>query len=153
LGNVADTTFNTTAELSHELVEAATDPSVSTLGGWYDTSPIDGEIGDICDNMKATPGGLRGVYALEPYWSKTDNGCVTPGSDTVFVSVPRVKGMPLAKARDLLLSRGFYSNVEPVVNCDNVGIVLGQAPSDTQLPQGSLITLTVGQKPTRGNCP
>ncbi len=76
-----DGTLDTvTARLSHEIVEACTDPEDD---GWT----IDGrsrpnaEIGDVCEN---TVGVVDGVM-VQGYWSQRDRACIIPQTQTLFV--------------------------------------------------------------------
>jgi len=72
---------NTTAVLSHELVETITDPDVgfATVYGpplaWYD--PSNGEIGDICNGQHGTFVGTDGLtYTTQTQWSNVASSCV-----------------------------------------------------------------------------
>lgn len=68
---------NTTSVMSHELVEATTDPAVglATVYGpplaWYNRTY--GEIGDICNAQQATVG----AYVVQKEWSNKSNSCTT----------------------------------------------------------------------------
>lgn len=68
---------NTTSVMSHELVEATTDPGVglATVYGpplaWYNKTY--GEIGDICNAQQATVG----AYVVQKEWSNKSNSCTT----------------------------------------------------------------------------
>jgi hypothetical protein len=76
-----------TQSMSHEIVEAATDPI--PLAGWIDNSiPVSpptfqrlrtGEAGDICSSVGAMPTSpaAKGSYSFEPYWSNSAKTCVT----------------------------------------------------------------------------
>lgn len=74
--------------VSHELVEASTDPIVPH--GWVDNSTIDfagdfataGEAADICSDAGAVPTGqvrLANGQLVAPYWSNADGACVPLG--------------------------------------------------------------------------
>lgn len=69
-----DGTLDTiTTRLSHEIVEACTDPEDD---GWTidgRSSPSD-EIGDVCQN---TTGRVNGVM-VQAYWSQRDRACIIP---------------------------------------------------------------------------
>ncbi|MEP7180080.1 MAG: hypothetical protein ABI775_13415 [Pseudonocardiales bacterium] len=71
------TLADTTALISHEIVEAATDPEGSAVIGVDGTCHRPGwcEISDIC----STTGVIDGV-AVESYWSSADGACVLPGA-------------------------------------------------------------------------
>jgi hypothetical protein len=58
--------------LSHELAEAFTDPYES---GWYQGTPDNGEIGDLCNQMAVSP---DGVHLVQCTWSNQANTCVDP---------------------------------------------------------------------------
>jgi uncharacterized repeat protein (TIGR01451 family) len=74
--------------VSHEVIEAATDPNV--VLGWIDNSKFDitnlqplftqGEASDICEpgvgDAPAPPVRLDGGLLVATYWSNADNGCV-----------------------------------------------------------------------------
>jgi hypothetical protein len=74
--NDLDTVTN---NLSHEIVEACTDPEGQHDDGWTldGRSHPESEICDVCENTKAVVDGV----ALQGYWSNFDNGCIVP---TVF---------------------------------------------------------------------
>jgi hypothetical protein len=56
--------------LSHEMVEAATDPIGGTgAAGWHDWSPPYSEIGDFCDFIKSNITSFL-FNGVEEYWSK-----------------------------------------------------------------------------------
>jgi Protein of unknown function (DUF3892) len=61
------------ATVSHELIEAMTDPT----GNTWQVSPTNptnwNEVGDVCQST----GVLNGV-TVQSYWSKSDNACVIP---------------------------------------------------------------------------
>ena len=72
---------NTTAVLSHELVETITDPDVgfaTVLGpplGWYNNTK--GEIGDICNGLHGTFVGTDSVvYTSQTQWSNVTSSCI-----------------------------------------------------------------------------
>ena len=68
---------NTTSVMSHELVEATTDPAVglATVYGpplaWYNKTY--GEIGDICNASQATVSGI----VVQKEWSNSKSACTT----------------------------------------------------------------------------
>lgn len=68
---------NTTSVMSHELVEATTDPAVglATVYGpplaWYNATY--GEIGDICNGSQATLSGIT----VQTEWSNSKRACAT----------------------------------------------------------------------------
>ena len=69
-----------TTVLSHELVEACTDPNINTIkiqGGPGSACPDPTnstcEIGDVCSSV-ALVGGVQ----VQSYWSKVDNRCIIP---------------------------------------------------------------------------
>lgn len=61
-----------TTVLAHEIAEAVTDPFLDAV---RDPALPLGEIGDICGAFNATVGGVD----VAPYWSQTQNLCVTGG--------------------------------------------------------------------------
>jgi len=67
-----------TGIISHELVEAATDPDGSGFLGVEGTCDGPGwcEIADICQSTSST---IDGITA-QAYWSNRDNDCIVPGS-------------------------------------------------------------------------
>jgi hypothetical protein len=66
-----------TAHVSHELVEAATDPDGGGLLGLKGTCDEPGwcEIADVCESLSI----LDGV-TVQAYWSNQHNACIVPGS-------------------------------------------------------------------------
>ncbi|HET9730591.1 MAG TPA: hypothetical protein VFR41_14260 [Acidimicrobiia bacterium] len=74
----ASSTFtNLTTVMSHELIEAVTDPAVGLHKlAWYDQTY--GEIGDIC--ARTTPGSVTGgdgvAYVVQREWSNRRRACV-----------------------------------------------------------------------------
>ncbi len=84
--------------LSHEIIEACTDPESQVDDGWT----IDGlshpnsEICDVCTNMKKTVNGVK----LQGYWSNFDGACIV---QTMF-SLRRflqMKGVDLSQNKPL----------------------------------------------------
>ena len=83
---------NTTAVLSHELVETITDPDVGIATalapplGWYSTAK--GEIGDICNGQHGTFVGTDSVtYTSQTLWSNVTSSCIeTRQAAPVFTS-------------------------------------------------------------------
>ena len=71
--------------LSHETVEAATNPYLGAAG-WQEWTPPYKEIGDFCEgsSIPTTPF-LFG--AVQQYWSNADNACVTGFSNTSPLTV------------------------------------------------------------------
>jgi hypothetical protein len=71
-----------TAILSHELVEAATDPEGTAIVGIEGTCGTrEGwcEIGDICEECAQCYGRVNGVW-VQAYWSDRDQQCIIPGA-------------------------------------------------------------------------
>jgi len=68
-----------TTVLSHELIEACTDPNSNTIivqGGPGSACPDPTrtcEIGDVCSSFR-----LVGGVQVQSYWSKVDNSCIIP---------------------------------------------------------------------------
>ena len=73
--------------MSHEVIEAATDPNV--VMGWIDNSKFDitnltplfteGEAADICSSVGDVPTDpvrLDNGIMVDTYWSNADNACV-----------------------------------------------------------------------------
>lgn len=82
-----------TTNLSHELVEAYTDPEPNS--GWVIRGGADSamsEIGDMCETFT---GSIDGV-AVKAYFSRFDNACVIPGGLSVRLLI-HVKGIDGAK--------------------------------------------------------
>ncbi len=82
-----------TGIISHELVEAATDPDGSGFLGVNGTCDGPGwcEIADICQSTSSTVEGVT----VQGYWSNRDNHCVVPGS----VAPDPVEPEPVAPTR------------------------------------------------------
>ena len=104
-----DGTLDTvTTILSHELVEACTDPE----GDGWQVDPRSGdswnEIGDICQN---STGRVNGVM-VQAYWSQRDNACIipSPGNNT----------QPPEFRRRITINASFHT-VDPGVFSDDVG--------------------------------
>jgi hypothetical protein len=78
-----DGTLDTlTPILSHELVEAATDPEGDGFTGVQGTCATTDswcEIGDICEDCADCTGKVGGVK-VQAYWSDCDHACIIPGS-------------------------------------------------------------------------
>jgi hypothetical protein len=62
------------ATMSHEMVEAATDPNPKSPTGWKIIG--DGEVADQCQNMGA-PGADFLFASVQSYFSNSVNGCTT----------------------------------------------------------------------------
>jgi hypothetical protein len=79
--------------ISHELVEAATDPDGRGFLGVKGTCDGPGwcEIADICESTLSTVDGIT----VQAYWSNQDNDCVAPGS----VAPDPVEPQPVAPTR------------------------------------------------------
>jgi PASTA domain len=143
---VVDPTGGTSA-VSHELVEACTDP---TGNGWY--SDDDGsEIGDVCSSCGSQTLTLAG-FELASYWL-VDQGRCLQQSDLVthpLATVPDVIGLPQLQAEQALVAAGFVPHVRDVVDntCNSIGLVTGeQPPGGTSLPLTSAVTIWVGTRP------
>jgi hypothetical protein len=97
--------------ISHELVEAATDPDGRGFLGVKGTCDGPGwcEIADICESTLSTVDGIT----VEAYWSDRDNDCVTPGG----VAPEPVEPEPVAP------TRGGNVTIRPTT-----GHAQGQAP-------------------------
>lgn len=74
--------------LSHEMVEAATDPSPSSMSGWK--QPFGSEIGDLCQNLTSFPATSFLFTAVQQYWSNSANGCVVGFSNLTPPAVPSI---------------------------------------------------------------
>ncbi len=90
--------------VTHELVEAITDPAVNAWSTYASVSNCAGEIGDLCDNDVANIG-IGGIglgvfsayingYAVEKYWSKTAGKCVAGGGNGLTPVSLSVSGIP-----------------------------------------------------------
>jgi hypothetical protein len=79
--------------ISHELVEAATDPDGHGFVGVKGTCAGPGwcEIADICESTSSTVDGIN----VQGYWSNQDNDCIVPGSDAPDPGEPE----PIAPTR------------------------------------------------------
>lgn len=136
-----------TSAVSHELVEAFTDP---TQDGWY--SDDDGsEIGDVCSSCGSQTLTLAG-FDLAPYWLVNPGRCLQQ-SDLVthpLVTVPDVIGMRQIQAEQAITAAGLVPRVQDVVDntCNSIGIVTGQQPAGgASVPQTSVVTIWVGIRP------
>lgn len=95
-GDLAGVTEN----VSHELVESATDPLVGL--GWIDNSKfsfsnltqifMQGEASDLCENTPQAHSTIGGV-SVSTYWSNSAQQCV-PAQAACSTSVPQVKFRP-----------------------------------------------------------
>lgn len=94
--------------LSHELVEACTDPE----GDGWQVDPRSGsswnEIGDICQNSS---GRVNGVM-VQAYWSQRDRACIIP--------TPSTNTQPPEYRRKITVNASFHT-VDPGVFSDDVG--------------------------------
>jgi hypothetical protein len=81
--------------VSHELIEASTDPIILTgwiensLAGFNEDILMDGEAGDICEVKGALPVQLPSGPLVSAYWSNAANACVpdtTPPVTTALLS-------------------------------------------------------------------
>ncbi len=64
-----------TTSLSHEMAEAATDPTYDAISGWK--VPFDGEIADLCEDPSDHPFTPFLFGLATQYWSNSANMCVT----------------------------------------------------------------------------
>lgn len=95
-GNITGVTEN----VSHELVESATDPLVGL--GWIDNSKfsfsnlsqifMQGEASDLCENTSQAHSSIGGV-AVSTYWSNSQQQCV-PAQPACSTSVPQLNFRP-----------------------------------------------------------
>jgi IPT/TIG domain len=60
--------------LTHEMVEALTDPEAQALSGWKVIG--DGEIGDLCQNLMTFPPTPYTIGVAQQYWSNSARACV-----------------------------------------------------------------------------
>jgi hypothetical protein len=76
-----------TRMISHELVEAGTNPDGRGFLGVKGTCDGPGwcEIADICESTLSTVGDIT----VQAYWSNRNNDCVTPGSGVPRTTLPR----------------------------------------------------------------
>lgn len=143
---VVDITGGTSA-VSHELVEAFTDP---TSDGWY--SDDDGsEIGDVCSSC-GSPGLTVGGFSVASYWLVHEDRCLQQSDLVVhpLAIVPDVRGMSAQEAEHAIIAAGFVPHVQGVVDhtCNSIGIVISQHPvGGSSEPQTSVVTFWVGQRP------
>jgi hypothetical protein len=79
----------TTTNLSHEVVEAYTDPHPN--GGWVVNGGVDpamSEIGDLCEEFSGSVNGVQ----VKAYYSRFNNACIIPCSLSVRMLL-NVKGI------------------------------------------------------------
>lgn len=89
-----------TENVSHELVESATDPLVGL--GWIDNSKfsfsnlsqifMQGEASDLCENTRQAHSSIGGV-SVSTYWSNSQQQCV-PAQAACSTSVPQLNFRP-----------------------------------------------------------
>jgi hypothetical protein len=80
-----NSSFNTLmVSLSHEMVEAATDPATQALSGWK--VPFDGEIGDLCESA-SVPLVPFLFSTVQQYWSNSAKACVTGFANLTPVTI------------------------------------------------------------------
>jgi hypothetical protein len=93
--------------LSHEMVEAATDPIAGTgVAGWHDWLPPYNEIGDFCDFI--TPNTTSFLFnSVEQYWSNEDNKCVPGFVSTVPLSITSMTVCGTGKDMEFVLNGDF----------------------------------------------
>ena len=111
-GESADWFANLGGSISHETIEAITDPDVGAASsgacaspyGWVDNSATDslsyhGEIGDVCEGLPnvslseqvtevTLPGSDSFQYTVQREWSNKFGGCIVDASEAFKVSVP-----------------------------------------------------------------
>ena len=74
--------LSVTSALSHEMAEAATDPSPQAASGWKQIA--DGEIGDFCTTVADS----QLVFgSAQQYWSNSANACVTGFADATAPAI------------------------------------------------------------------
>ena len=146
----------TTIAASHELIEAATDPS----GFAWGTGALGGqEAGDLCENGMPSTGSFdSGRYQFAAYWSNADSACVVPGNGAFpppppspLAKVPGVIGDWASDAAMTVRAAGFTVafNYFPDRSCNYLGRVTAERPGPGSFaPMGSTVTLTVGTKPS-----
>lgn len=87
----------TTAVLSHELIEAVTDPEIAFATtaapplAWYDLRPGYAEVTDICEDAYADLTLDGHAYRVQQQWSNGRRACITPGTPLpsgAFVTQP-----------------------------------------------------------------
>jgi hypothetical protein len=91
--------------LSHEMVEAATNPYLGAAG-WQEWTPPYREIGDFCENstIPTTPF-LFGT--VQQYWSNADNACVTGFASTSPLTVTSATICGTGHGMQLVLNGNF----------------------------------------------
>jgi hypothetical protein len=133
---------------SHELIEAATDPTGLAWGNGGE------EVGDLCESGTPSFGRFdNNRYAFAAYWSNADGGCVTPGDGATFATVPKVLGTTFAQAATALRAAGFLVSSSYVSDptCESVGLVVGEQPSAGALTlAGTYVTLKIARAPSNG---
>ncbi len=128
-----------TVTLSHETVEAATDP---LLGGWRQPSPPSGEQGevsDICQEGATAPFAQLsrvGGVAVNTYWSQNTGTCVPDPRPTVQILAP-VSGATLQWGLALPISAIARDPLDGVLPTSSLRFTLDGSPV-TPNPSGSL---------------
>jgi hypothetical protein len=137
---------NATAVLSHELIEAVTDPEIGLVAptapgydrpaAWGDNHPSTGEIGDICNGMVGTVAG----YNVQLQWSNAQGDCVltgptttacTPGSCSGALSVCETTGAKAGQCVACSASDSFAcTGASPLCDTASDTCVSCLAPSD-----------------------
>ena len=114
----ADPAFDDeTSALSHELIEAVTDPD-PTDGAWFDNSS-GYEIGDLCNARATTVKWGTHSYVVQKEWSNATAACVAGGDNAVSLSPPTgvagsstsVSGVRFGKNERVRLSMSDASGV------------------------------------------
>jgi len=99
---------NVYVALSHEMVEAATNPYLGAAG-WQEWTPPYREIGDFCDGSAIpTPPTTPFLFgAVQQYWSNADNACVTGFASTSPLTVTSATICGTGHGMQLVLNGNF----------------------------------------------
>lgn len=136
-----------TSVISHEVVEAITDPDVNagTLG-WYDSTD-NGEIGDLCSWQTVVATYHGHSYRVQKEWSNYNNKCIAPGptaapapapssscfsADSTLEVLPQGSDVAVTKTIDTIQigDRVLSSNGLGVLTYSDV-VVLPHLPNET----------------------
>jgi serine protease len=144
-----------TSIAGHEYAETLTDPLPP--GGWQDPAlGREGENADKCVydlTIRRQPVNVSmatGTFVLPATWSNDTGGCET--SHVILpiqTVVPNLIGSSQTGAAAALTGAGLLLGlVGKVVDCNNLGIVVGQNPAaGTTVLASSAVNITVGSRP------
>jgi len=146
--------------LSHELIEAATDPHPGTAPGWAGVDSDDliwdfapgGEVGDMCEYVAAAFQPLIGTYVVQRSWSNASaaaghDPCVPALAQPYVTAAPNFADVQLdypggsATTRGIQISNGSSATVDLdlfsdaptadwTVGVDDVAVVVQMMPAE-----------------------